>query len=77
MAYENVKADAIVRRSLPAFKLNAGKTTIALRAKDFTNREDCEKLMRELSQKLNTKKFAMHDLETFVKLDEESESKAK
>ncbi len=72
MAYEHNDADYIVRKVKEEFAIDAGKTIVALRAKDFKNRNECEKLISELSQLLNTTNFAMHDLETFVKLDEES-----
>ncbi len=70
MAYEHNDADYIVRKVKEEFAIDANKTTIALRAKDFNNRNECEKLISELNQLLNTSNFAMHDLETFVKLDE-------
>lgn len=70
MAYEHPNADFIIRKVKEEFALNAGKTIIALRAKDFKNRNECEKLISELSATLNTTGFALHDLETFVKLDE-------
>jgi hypothetical protein len=72
MAYENVKASAIVRRTKRAFGIDASKTIIALRAKDFKKKDDFEKLVLDLSKKINTTEFAMHDFETFVKLDEAS-----
>jgi hypothetical protein len=70
MAYEHSDADYIIRKVKEEFAIDASRTVIALRAKDFKNRTECEKLMAELSRTLNTSRFALHDLETFVKLDE-------
>ena len=70
MAYEHPDAEFIIRKIKEEFSLDASKTVIALRAKDFKNRTECEKLINELSLTLRTSKFALHDLETFVKLDE-------
>ncbi|MFL5763034.1 MAG: hypothetical protein ACJ77K_03770 [Bacteroidia bacterium] len=72
MAYEHADADFIVRKVKEEFAMGADKTVIALRAKDFKNRTECEKLISELSATLNTGRFALHDLETFVKLDEQT-----
>jgi hypothetical protein len=70
MAYEHSDADFIIRKVKEEFAIDPTKTIIAIRAKDFKNRNECEKLITELSQTLNTSKFALHDFETFVKLDE-------
>ena len=70
MAYEHPKADFIIKKVKEEFAVDANKTIIALRAKDFKNRMECEQLIKELSTTLNATKFALHDLETFVKLDE-------
>ncbi len=72
MAYEHPNAEYIIRKTKEEFGFDFSKTIIALRAKDFKNRTECEKLINELSITLNTSKFALHDLETFVKLDEQS-----
>jgi hypothetical protein len=70
MAYEHPEAEYIVRKVKEEFSIAPEKTVIALRAKDFKNRTECEKLITELSATLNTGRFALHDLEGFVKLDE-------
>ncbi len=70
MAYEHNDAEYIARKVQEEFAIDAKRTTIALRAKDFKNRNECEQLFTELNQLLNTNNFAMHDFETFVKLDE-------
>ncbi len=70
MAYEHPNADFIVRKVKEEFLLDPTKTVIALRAKDFKNRNECEKLITELNSLMGATKFALHDLETFVKLDE-------
>ena len=64
------QADFIIRKVKEEFLLDPTKTVIALRAKDFKNRNECENLINELSTTINATKFALHDLETFVKLDE-------
>ncbi|MGZ4056117.1 MAG: hypothetical protein ACXVPY_12570 [Bacteroidia bacterium] len=70
MAYEHADADYIIRKVKEEFAIDPAKSVIAIRAKDFKNRTECEKLITELSQTLNTSRFALHDMETFVKLDE-------
>lgn len=70
MAYEHPQADFIIRKVKEEFLLDPTKTVIALRAKDFKNRNECENLINELTTTINATKFALHDLETFVKLDE-------
>ena len=70
MAYEHPNAGFIIKKVKEEFAIDADKTIIALRAKDFKNRMECEQLIKELNTTLNATKFALHDLETFVKLDE-------
>jgi len=77
MAYEHPNADYIIKKVKEEFALDANKTVIALRAKDFKNRTECEKLINELNKTINATKFALHDFETFVKLDELSIMKGK
>ncbi|HEY0031404.1 MAG TPA: hypothetical protein VGC65_11635 [Bacteroidia bacterium] len=77
MAYEHPDADFIIRKVKEEFAIDPAKTVIALRAKDFKNRNECEKLISELTQTLSIFRFALHDLETFVKLDEQNIMKEK
>ncbi len=70
MAYEHTDAFFIMKKVKEELALSPDKTVIALRAKDFGTRSDFEKFLNELSVALNTKSFALHDLETFIKLDE-------
>lgn len=70
MAYEHPTADFIIKKVKEEFAIDPAKTVIALRAKDFKNRNECENLINELSKTLTPSRFALHDLETFVKLDE-------
>lgn len=70
MAYEHNDAAFIIKKVKEEFAAGAAKTIIALRAADFKNRNEFEKLNEELSMALNTSAFAMHDLETFIRLDE-------
>lgn len=70
MAYEHNNAEFIIKKVKEEFALGADKTIIALRAADFKNRNDFEKLVNEISTTLNTSRFALHDLESFIKLDE-------
>ncbi len=75
MAYEHKDSDYIVRKVKEELDVDASKTIIAIRAKDFNDRNECENLITELNQLLTTHSFAMHDFETFVKLDEISVNK--
>jgi hypothetical protein len=77
MAYEHPDADYIARKVKEEFAMDESKTIIALRAKDFKNRTECEKLINELHKTINATKFALHDFETFVKLDQLSIMKEK
>ncbi|MGE0636828.1 MAG: YCF48-related protein [Bacteroidia bacterium] len=70
MAYEHTDAFFILKKVKEEFAISAEKTVIALRAKDFATRSAFEKFLNELGLAANTKSFAMHDLETFIKLDE-------
>lgn len=70
MAYEHNDADFIIRKVKEEMAAGSAKTVIALRAKDFKNRNEFEKVMNEIGAALSTSRFAMHDFSTFVKLDE-------
>lgn len=70
MAYEHTDAFFIMKKVKEELAISQEKTVIALRAKDFGTRSEFEKFLNELSVALNTKTFALHDLETFTKLDE-------
>ncbi len=72
MAYEHSDPNFIVRKVKEEFLINQEKSVIALRAKDFKDRKEFESITKELSEILNTTKFAMHDFETFVNFDQES-----
>lgn len=72
MAYEHNDANFIINKVKEEFGISTDKTVIALRAKDFKTRKEFENLVDELSQSLNTTRFAMHDLETFAIIDEQS-----
>ncbi|HEX8515850.1 MAG TPA: TolC family protein [Bacteroidia bacterium] len=72
MAYEHNDAAFITRKVKEEFSLGKGKTIIALRAADFRNRTEFESLLNEVSAGVNTSRFALHDLESFIKLDEVS-----
>lgn len=68
MAYENVKDDFIERKIEEELKMDASKLVIALRTKDFLNRDEMEKKF----EKLQIKDRAYHDLETLYELDKVS-----
>ncbi|MFO0357467.1 MAG: hypothetical protein ACK50A_10945 [Sphingobacteriaceae bacterium] len=68
MAYENVKDDFIQRKIEGELKMGASKLVIALRTKDFLNRDEMEKKF----EKLEIKDRAYHDLETLYELDKVS-----
>jgi len=69
MAYEHTDAFFIIKKVKEEFAIDQERTVLALRAKDFGNRVAFEKFVNELGSALNTKAFAMHDLETFIILD--------
>lgn len=70
MAYEQTDVFVVLKKVKEELALGSAKTVIALRAKDFATRSAFEKFLNELSTAANTKVFALHDLETFIKLDE-------
>ena len=70
MAYEHQDPVFLTKKMKEEFAVNSAKTTIALRAKDFKNRNEYDYLVKELTKSMSTTRFAMHDLETFVQLDE-------
>jgi hypothetical protein len=68
MAYENVKEDFIQRKIEEEVKLGESKLVLALRTKDFLNRDEMEKKF----EVLKIKDKAYHDLETLYELDKAS-----
>jgi hypothetical protein len=68
MCYENVKADYLIRK-LSLFKASASKLSVALRAEDFANRVEIEKLSQEIRLTTTIKNIDYHDFSRFVKLD--------
>ncbi|TND08076.1 MAG: hypothetical protein FD123_2630 [Bacteroidetes bacterium] len=71
MAYEHPDAEWITKKIAEEMKISPGKTTIAIRAKDFKNRNDMEALMKELAQNLDLSVMALHDFSTLLELDEQ------
>lgn len=65
MAYENVKDDFVKRKLEEEVKIDQSKIVLALRTKDFLNRDEMEKKFSSLG----FKNKAYHDLETLYELD--------
>ena len=72
MCYENVKTDFIVRKTNIYPK---GKTFIALRTNDFSNRLDMENKYRELNMTTTVAGYLVHDLGSLLEFDENSLNK--
>lgn len=68
MAYENVDADFISRKTLEEKAILKGKCVLALRTKDFENRNG----MDEALKKSGFDKSAYHDLDDLIKFDNQS-----
>ncbi len=70
MAYEHPQADYILKKIAEELKINPAKTTVALRAKDFKNRQELETLINQLAEAGDLNTFALHDFSTLIKLEE-------
>lgn len=70
MAYEHPDAEWITQKIAEEMKISPVKTTLALRAKDFSNRNALEALAKQLSDNLDLGSIALHDFSTMVQLDE-------
>ncbi|MES2565973.1 MAG: hypothetical protein V4565_03850 [Bacteroidota bacterium] len=68
MAYENVDPDFISRKTLEEKAILKSKCVLALRTKDFENRNS----MNELFKKTGFDKSAYHDLDDLIKFDNQS-----
>ena len=68
MAYENVDPDFISRKTLEEKAILKSKCVLALRTKDFDNRNS----MNELFKKTGFDKSAYHDLDDLIKFDNQS-----
>lgn len=75
MAYEHNDAEYIVKKVKEELAVGAPKTIIAFRAKDFKDRTACEALISDLAEVLKLDRIALHDLGSFVQLDEQSVNK--
>lgn len=69
MAYEHPNAEWITRKIAEEMKINPAKTTVALRAKDFSNLGEMEALMKALAEALELDTIAIHDFGTLLQLD--------
>jgi hypothetical protein len=69
MAYEQTDPDKIVNKTKEERALGADKTIIAIRTKDFADRQKFDDFLFLLSDKLKTKDFAIHDFNSLVKLN--------
>ena len=65
MAYENIEPEFIAKKTMEEIKLNKNKIVLALRAKDFADRQQ----MNAHYKKLGFPNVAYHDLETLLELD--------
>lgn len=68
MAYENVDPDFISKKTKEETSISSEKTVLALRAKDFSSRDQQEIVFK----KIGIKHKAYHDMETLLVLDRES-----
>lgn len=69
MAYETSGVESIKRRSEEELSLIGDKLSIALSAKDYTLRQDMENDMNSMSPWLRSKRFAIHDFESYSSLN--------
>jgi hypothetical protein len=69
MAYETTGVDAIKRRSEEELSLLGDKLSIALSAKDYTLRQDMENDMISIAPWLKSRRFAIHDFESYSSLN--------
>ena len=72
MAYERPDIEFIKRKTQEEFNLDANKTIISIRTKDFPNRLVMEKFIELLDQEMDLEKIAIHDLGTLFELDYDS-----
>ncbi len=69
MAYETTGVEAIQRRSEEELNVFGDKATIALSAKDYKLRQDMEKDMQAMAPWLKSKRFAIHDFESYLQIN--------
>lgn len=70
MAYEHPDATYIIKKIAEEMRINPAKTTVALRAKDFKNRQELESLIAQLAETAEISTVSLHDFSTLMKLDE-------
>lgn len=69
MAYETKGPESILRRSQDEIQTFGNKTNIALRAKDYTTKEEMRKDFDALLLGLPSQKISIHDFETYSLLN--------
>ena len=69
MAYETSGVESIKRRVEEELTVLAGKVSIALSAKDYTLRQDIEGDMQAIAPWLKSKRYAIHDFESYLLLN--------
>jgi hypothetical protein len=69
MAYETSGVEAIKRRSEEELNVFGVKATIALSSKDYKLRKDMEEDMKSMALWLKSKRFAVHDFESYILLN--------
>lgn len=69
MAYETSGVEAIRRRSEEEISILGSKATIALSAKDYKLRQDMERDIQAIDPWLKSKRYAIHDFESYLLLN--------
>jgi hypothetical protein len=69
MAYETLGVEAIRRRAEEELTILGDKATIALSAKDYTLRQNIEKDIQAIDPWLKSKRYAIHDFESYLLLN--------
>jgi hypothetical protein len=69
MCYENIDMSHLERKLMP-YAPFAKQTQVALRIEDFKSRDELEKYIEALKEKLPFEKIVIHDLKRLIELDE-------
>lgn len=72
MAYDHKDTDYIDRKTKEENDISKSKTIIALNGKNFTSLNELQKFISGLMEKLDKKSFAIHDMESMILLDKNS-----
>ena len=66
MAYENPSVDYITRKTEEERTIDKSKTIIALRTKDFKNKEGMTQFIQQLTLSLGINELAIYDFKTWI-----------